>query len=46
MFYANEAMMADPVVQRSLAGAEAAGWEVLMRRQTGRGERVLLRRRA
>jgi hypothetical protein len=45
MFYASEAVTAEPGMQQTLAGAEAAGWEVLMRQRTERGERMLLRRR-
>ena len=44
MFYANEAVTGDPEMWPALASAQAAGWEVIMR-QTGRDDRVLLRRR-
>jgi hypothetical protein len=44
MFYANEAVTGDPEMRAALAGAEAAGWEVMMRRTTGHGERLLLRK--
>jgi hypothetical protein len=46
MFYANEAVTADPVMHAALAEAEAAGWEILMHESTERGEQLLLRRRA
>jgi hypothetical protein len=45
MFYADETVTGDPEIRRSLLDAEAAGWEVLMRQRTERGERMLLRRR-
>jgi hypothetical protein len=45
MFYATEAVTGEPEMQQALAGAAAAGWEVLMRQRTERGERMLLRRR-
>jgi hypothetical protein len=44
MFYANEAVTGDPEMRVALAGAHAAGWQVIMR-QTGRPARVLFRRR-
>jgi hypothetical protein len=45
MFYADEAVTGDARMQRALAEAPAAGWEVLMRSHTAQGERVLLRRK-
>ncbi len=45
MFYANEAVTGDPEMRPALAAAPAAGWDVLMRQATERGERLLLRRR-
>ena len=43
--YVNEAMAADPLTRAALANAGAAGWEVVMRKATPRGERLLLWRR-
>jgi len=45
MLYVNEGMQADPSMRAALADAEAAGWEVVMRKTTSKGERLLLRRR-
>jgi hypothetical protein len=45
MLYVNEAMAKDPLTRAALANAGAAGWEVVMRKATPRGERLLLRRR-
>jgi hypothetical protein len=45
MLYASEAVTAEPGMQQTLAGPAAAGWEVLMRQRTERGERMRLRRR-
>jgi hypothetical protein len=44
MFYADEAVTADPEIRGALSGAEAAGWEVVMQKTTGHGERLLFRK--
>ena len=45
MLYLDEAMSADPATRAILAGADATGWELVMRKTTPNGERLLFRRR-
>jgi hypothetical protein len=45
MLYLTEWMATDPSMRAALANAGAAGWEVVMRKKTKNGERLLFQRR-